>query len=154
LLACSDGNFLDFVEYALESYWYLDSAEKVVSDFNQFLHVDDLPYAITDYVWIDTMEVMMGGTQRKGRRLTAYPQVIARGSQVTHALAIEPALTLLKHPDFVAANAEFLDGLADYRKGDHGDCLTKCGSAFESVLKVICARNGWPYDQKHAADAL
>src|SRR6266487_2507827 len=154
LLTCSDSNFLDFIEYAFESYWHLGTAEKVLGAVNQFLRVDDLPYAVTDYVWMDTMEEMMGGRQRKGRRLSAYPQVIVRGSQVTHALAIEPALTLLKHPDFVAANAEFLDGLTDYRKGDHGDCLTKCGSAFESVLKVICARNQWPYDQKDTADPL
>ncbi len=154
LLTCSDSNFLDFIEYALESYWNLDSAPNVVRVFNEFLRVDDLPYAVTDYVWTETVETNMHGGKHTVSNLTAHPQVIVRGSQITHALAIEPALTLLKHPDFVAANAEFLDGLSDYRKGDYGDCLTKCGSAFESVLKVICARNKWRYDEKDTADKL
>ncbi len=154
LLSCSDTDFLSFIEYALESHWQLDSAEKVLAHFNQFLLVDDLPYAITDYIWTEIIETNMHGGKQKVRRLTAHPQVIVRGSQVTHALAIEPALTLLKRPEFVAANAEFLDGLSDYRKGDYGDCLTKCGSAFESVLKIICHRNNWPYDPKDTADPL
>ena len=51
LLSCSDTDFLSFIEYALESYWHLDSAEQVLAHFNQFLRVDDLPFAITDYVW-------------------------------------------------------------------------------------------------------
>ncbi len=154
LLACDDSSFLDFIEYALESYWHLDFPGKVVDDLNQFLLVDDLPYAITGYVWTDTIETNRHGGKQKVSNLTAHPQVIVRGSQVTHALAIEPALTLLKRPEFVAANTEFLDGLSDYRKGDYGDCLTKCGSAFESVLKVICHRNSWPYDPKDTADPL
>ena len=42
----------------------------------------------------------------------------------------------------------------DYRKGDIPDCLTKCGSAFESVLKVICERKGWGCKQTDAASTL
>jgi hypothetical protein len=42
----------------------------------------------------------------------------------------------------------------DYRKGDISDCLTKCGSAFESVLKVICDRKGWAYQQTDTAKVL
>ncbi len=155
LMDCSDGHFLDFIELALE-HWRFNSSEQVVTDFNQFLRVDDLPYAVTDYVWTETFEPVpsLGGAPRKGTRLTAYPQVIVRGSQATHALAVEPALTLLKRTEFKTANAEFLEALADYRKGDHGDCLTKCGSAFESVLKIVCDRNGWPFDQKDTASVL
>src|SRR5207247_6277666 len=37
---------------------------------------------------------------------------------------------------------------------DIGDCLTKCGSAFESVLKVICTRKGWNYKQTDTAKTL
>jgi hypothetical protein len=157
VLECSDTDFLDFIEFGLASFQLgTDSQERLVREFNQFLLVDDLPYAVTDPVWTQRMERIseFGGSEHLVSHLTAYPQVIVRGSQVTYALAIEPALTLLKHPDFVSANAEFLDGLTDYRKRDYGDCLTKCGSAFESVLKVICTRNTWPYDQKDTADVL
>ena len=41
---------------------------------------------------------------------------------------------------------EFRKALDDYRKGDTEDCVAKCGSAFESVLKVLCQKNGIPFD--------
>jgi hypothetical protein len=40
------------------------------------------------------------------------------------------------------------------RKGVYGDCLVKCGSAFESVLKVLCTQNGWKFDPKDTAARL
>jgi hypothetical protein len=63
-------------------------------------------------------------------------------------------LNLLAQPHFQGANREFRAALEDYRKGDIGDCLAKCGSAFESVLKVICDRRGWAYSQNDTASAL
>jgi hypothetical protein len=54
----------------------------------------------------------------------------------------------LSAPDFEAANLEFRDALDEYRKGHYGDCLTKCGSAFESVMKSLCTRNRWLFDEK------
>jgi hypothetical protein len=84
----------------------------------------------------------------------AYPKVIMKESEILHKDAIGPALQLLAQPHFAGANAEFLEALEDYRKGDIGDCLAKCGSAFESVLKVICHRKGWPYNQADTASAL
>ena len=75
-------------------------------------------------------------------------------SETLHKSAINPALQLLAQPHFAGANTEFLGALEDYRKGDIGDCLVKCGSAFESVLKVICDRKGWPYNQTDTASTL
>lgn len=154
---CSDEHFLDFLEYALASgYVAMDEQARLVRDFNHFLSLDDLPYAITEAVWTESLEAVapFGPTPRRVSRLTSPPQIIIKDSQTTYALAIAPALTLLKRPEFATANTEFLEALADYKKGDHGDCLTKCGSAFESVLKIICDRNQWPYDQKHTASTL
>ena len=71
-----------------------------------------------------------------------------------HQTAIEPTLRLLSAPHFVTANKEFLGGLADYRKGDYEDCVTKCLSAFESILKVACQRKGWAYKETDPADTL
>lgn len=71
-----------------------------------------------------------------------------------HSTAIEPALELLRGSEFAFANREFLEALEDYRKADYGDCLTKCGSAFESVLKVICTRKKWPHSTTDTAAPL
>jgi hypothetical protein len=40
------------------------------------------------------------------------------------------------------------DALDEYRKAHFGDCITKCGSASESVLKILCTRRAWLYDAK------
>ena len=80
--------------------------------------------------------------------------MICRDEHLTHEWAIEPAIALLGDSHFTSANQEFLEALEDYRKGDYGDCLTKCGSAFESTMKLICERKGWPYSQKDTAQPL
>jgi hypothetical protein len=80
--------------------------------------------------------------------------VIARESEVIHSRVIEPVLKLLQHPAFRSANAEYLEALEDYRKGDFGDSLTKCGSALESVMKVVCDHKKWSYQQKDTASIL
>ncbi len=85
------------------------------------------------------------GTLHTHMTLTHFPQVIKKDSLVTYTHAIEPVLLLLPQKQFYTANGEFLKGLEDFRKGDYGDCLTKCASAFESTLKIICERKGWTY---------
>ena len=124
-----------------------------VKDVNLFFEVDDLPYALTDFSW-EEFEDLRFGTPRKGWRISAYPQVIRRDSGVLHQTAIEPTLLLLSASHFVTANKEFLGGLADYRNGDYEDCVTKCLSSFESVLKVVCQRKGWAYKNTDTADTL
>ena len=137
---CKDEHFLDFIELIFQSelIWQaLDpmtgnrvDVDTIVENINTFLEVDDLPYYLTGYAFGDSR--------------IAHPQIIRRDSVVLHETAIEPVLTLLSHPDFTSANEEFLDALKDYRQGDYRDCVVKCGSAFESVMKVICDQNGWP----------
>ena len=42
-----------------------------------------------------------------------------------------------------------------YRTGtSYGDCLTKCGSAFESTLKVLCERNDLTFERHDTAGKL
>jgi Domain of unknown function (DUF7014)/Abortive infection C-terminus len=83
-----------------------------------------------------------------------HPEVIVRTNQASYALAVEPAIQLLADPRFEAANLEFLGALEDYRKGRYGDCLTKCGSALESTMKLICRHKGWPYNENATAAPL
>ncbi|WP_254513862.1 STM4504/CBY_0614 family protein [Anatilimnocola floriformis] len=73
---------------------------------------------------------------------------------VTHTQAIQPALHLLAATEYKTANEEFLEALEDFKKHDYDDCLTKCCSAFESVMKIICDKKGWPYQQNDTAKPL
>lgn len=132
-----------------QAYYHESSRANFVDDINEFLIEDDLPYAITDFVWTNGHDGHYEATT-----LTDYPQVIRKDSEVVYRSAIEPTLKLLREPCFSAGNKEFLEALEDFRKGDYGDCLTKCGSSFESVLKVICARHKWPCHPTDTATPL
>ena len=151
LASCDDAHFLDFLEYIFltQACFHASNRANLVEDLNEFLRQDDLPYAVTDFVWTEQQS-----GQHATMTLTAYPQVIRKDSEALYRTAIQPTLELLRGPEFKAANKEFLEALEDFRKSDYGDCLTKCGSAFESVLKVICARKKWPHSRTDTASPL
>ena len=149
LLKCSDEHFLDFVEMICQAHERNSNAPDLVGSVNEFLKLDDLPYSLTDYVWVPKDD-----SPYSAMTLVAFPQIIRRDSEVIHNSAIEPTLTLLTNPAFTSANKEFLEALTHYRKAEYADCLSKCGSSFESVMKVICDRNNWPYNQTDTATPL
>ena len=125
--------------------------EEFIENINVTLRVDNLPYYLTNFVWDRTeTEVKTAPIIRT----VGYPKIIMRESEVLHTMAMEPALQLLRNPLLASANDEFLKALEDYRKGDYSDCLVKCGSALESVMKIACAKNDWPYQEKDTASPL
>lgn len=152
---CADAHFLDFLEYIFrtQAYFHASNRANLVDDIKEFFRHDDLPYTLTDFVYTKGIETKFG-QEYPTITLTGYPQVIRKDSEVLDRGAIQPTLQLLREPDFMAANKEFLEALEDFRKADYGDCLTKCGSAFESVLKVICARKKWPHNPTDTASPL
>ena len=156
---CSDDHFLDFIELSFQSPSISASdvhVQDLIDDINIFFHQDDLPYHLTNFVF-SSANIKPTGRPIFGypaTTLESYPQIVRRDSEVLHETAIEPALTLLREPGFSSANKEFLEALKDYRKGDYKDSVAKCGSSFESVMKVICNRKKWPYKQTDTAETL
>lgn len=157
VMSCSAAEFLDFLEDVFDNpvFFHVNSADKnIVDELNAILRQDNLPYTLTYFVHED-VEIQSGMFQgHRGTQTTSYPKVIVKGSEIVQQEAIAPVLQLLSQPHFKAADAEFLAALEDYRKGDIGDCLVKCGSALESVMKVICDRRKWPYRQTDTASSL
>lgn len=156
LFSCKDENFLDVIELIFRSNisgisW---PDNDLIPAINQFLQVDNLPYHLTSYTIESYEEITRYGSRQTGFRLTEYPRIICKENEVLHIEAIEPALHLLNASGFKLANAEFLKALEDHRKGDFGDCLTKCGSAFESTMKIICEKHGIPFKQTDTASVL
>jgi hypothetical protein len=155
LFACSDEHFIDVIELIFRSdlpgITWRDNA--LVPSINQFFQIDDLPYHLTGYT-IEKFESSFHGTPTTGMRIAEFPCVIRKDSVILHQNAIEPALGLLAGLAFQHANKEFLEALEDHRKGDFGDCLTKCGSAFESVMKVLCDKNSITFKQTDTASIL
>ena len=111
------------------------------------------PYHLTSFVYAQGATTTPYSTTQS-KTVESYPQVIRRDSDILHETAIEPTLTLLSRPVFTSANEEFLDALKDFRDGDYRDCVVKCGSSLESVMKIICDRKGWPYQQTDPAAKL
>ena len=142
---CDDYQFLDFIEliFKWQHLWDFNmNPHELLKNVNEFLEVDDLPYYLTEFVF------------QSSTQIETYPQIIRRDNEAIHETAIQPGLTLLVHPAFASANKEFLEALGHYRKGEHADCLAKCGSSFESVMKIICDRKKWPYKQTDTAETL
>jgi Domain of unknown function (DUF7014) len=161
LLSCEGEQFLDFVEYVfrVDAYRHVQmSDDSVVEELNELFRRDDLPYHLTGFLMKETRGIdgdgPFAGHETTTVETIAYPQVILRSSEPVHVHALEPALALLRRLPFRNANREFLEALDDLRRGDFDDCLTKCGSAFESAMKVICDESGWAYRDTDTAGKL
>ncbi len=81
-------------------------------------------------------------------------QIVRVDSQFLHAEAVKPVLLFLQGDLYEGANEEFLEAHQHYREGNYPECLNECLKAFESTMKVICSKRGWPYDQSDMAKRL
>jgi Domain of unknown function (DUF7014)/Abortive infection C-terminus len=155
LVDCEDKHFFDVLEIIFQSglrgITFPDNA--LIPRINEFFLIDDLPYYLTGYS-TENYSTTFHGSPTTGMRITEFPKVIRKESELIHQNAIEPALTFLNGKEYIQANNEFLNALEDFRKGDFSDCLTKCGSSFESVMKVLCEKNSIPYKKTDTASIL
>ena len=152
---CEDKHFLDVIELIFRSNlpgisW---PHNNLIPGINEFFHIDDLPYHLTSYS-TEEVQSSLFGQPTLATQISEYPIVIRKDSEVLHQSAMGPALTLLTSAEFKHANDEFLKALEDHRKGDYRDCLTKCGSSFESVMKVLCSKNYFPFKETDTASVL
>ncbi|EOC1800105.1 hypothetical protein ACI1IE_002112 [Vibrio vulnificus] len=155
ILQCDDAHLLDAIEYLFQTQSFKRSGDECVfiKHINEFFAVDDLPYYLTDTVW-EEVDTYFYGSPAKARQVREFPKVIRKDSDVLHNTAVEPALALLRKPDLLNANEEFMLALDEYRKGKYRDSVTKCCSALESTMKVICARNKYKFSDKDTAGVL
>lgn len=161
LLSCNDEEFFDFIEYIFKVTCLFHASieeDKIVADINKLFASENIGYELTEFIKEESIETISDApfSGRPGRviKTIAYPKVIKKDDEIIHTTAIKPALDLLDDPKFITANLEYRDALEDYRKGDYGDCLTKCCSAFESVMKIICDKRKWKYKQTDTASIL
>ncbi len=75
-------------------------------------------------------------------------------SQFVHSEAVKPVLSLLKAKSYHSVNEEFLSAHEHYRHGRYEESTTDCLKSIESLLKTICTKRGWTYDQKDTAKKL
>lgn len=68
--------------------------------------------------------------------------------------AVKPTLAILREKIYRGANEEFLKAHEHYRHGRHKECLNEALKSFESVMKAICAKHKWTFDQNDTAKSL
>jgi len=156
VMSCAAEHFLDFLEYIFKVECFFRVAlpkDQVVEELNQLMEVSGLPFFITSFVE-EQYPTDFHGTAVTGIRIVHYPQVVLKTAEVVQAGAIAPAIEFLRRPAFATPNTEYLAALEDFRNGRFGDAVVKCNSAFESVMKVIIKKKGWPVDSKDTASAL
>lgn len=167
VMECGTSEFLGFIElsFKLETQHTLfpDEAE-LINAINVIFQHENAPFELTHFVRKDVEEDLTssvfplrdlsGPRTYTYTKTVAFPQIIMVDDRVVQKEIVAPALTVLSKPYFEAANKEFLDALKDYREGKNEDCLTKCGSSLESVLKVICKRNDWPFNENDTLEPL
>lgn len=81
-------------------------------------------------------------------------QIIRVDSEFIHSEVVRPALRILNQQQYAGAREEFLKAHDHYRKGDAKEALNECLKSLESVMKTICDKRGWSYDERATANKL
>lgn len=81
-------------------------------------------------------------------------EIIRVDSELLHQEAVKPTLRLLSQAGYEGANEEFLRSHEHYRHGRHKEALNEALKAFESTMKIICAKRGWPVESTATASRL
>jgi hypothetical protein len=82
-------------------------------------------------------------------------ELIRIDSQIIHSEVVKPVLHLLgSEKSYQGANSEFLKAHEHYRHKRYKECLVECLKSFESLMKAICKKHSWPYNQNDTAKKL
>jgi hypothetical protein len=82
-------------------------------------------------------------------------EIVRIDSQLVHNEVVKPALLLLQGDTvFEGAQQEFLSAHSHYRHGRYKEALVDCNKSFESLMKGICTKHGWEFDERDTAKKL
>lgn len=82
-------------------------------------------------------------------------ELIRIDSLVIHSEVVKPVLHLLGSKKYYqGANSEFLQAHEHYRHKRYKECLVECLKSFESLMKSICDKHSWQYNQNDTAKKL
>lgn len=75
-------------------------------------------------------------------------QIIRIDSELTHNEIVKPSMKVLQEYEFEGANDEFMEAHRLYRQGDYKGAIHNAQKSFESVMKTICKRKGYEYNNE------
>ena len=145
--SCQDDYALDFIEACFQQQTY-SGGQQGVDQVNDVFREHGIGYELTPWTpqKVEKELVTRVGTKTYTDIEIDYPRIVRIDSQLAHREIIEPALQLLTDSRLRVANAEMLNALSALRAGEHDNAITLACSAFESLLKTVCALKGWAYD--------
>jgi hypothetical protein len=143
-LNCNDRRALDFIE-AVFLHVPFHRINELVQMFNQVFQQEGIAYEIQPYE--ETLEPAPPGMPPyiRGASLVnrRFPTIIPKTGEYAHREIVRPCLDILAKPVFKTAENEMRKAHEHYRNSHYEDVITLCGSAFESVLKIIIDQKGW-----------
>ena len=138
---CTDAEFFDFIELSFRTKSYYGGNEGVEA-INNVLRECGLTYELTP--WTEQTTVLKKGLLRKTRQQSVrYPILVVKDTEFLYSEVVRPCLELLRDDRFHVAAGELQAALDAHRQGDWPATLTACCATLESILKTICAINGW-----------
>ena len=72
-------------------------------------------------------------------------ELIKISDQTTHEQIVKPALKLLMDEDFRGAEEEYYSAFSHYKNDNYKEAIVDAGKAFESTMKIICAKKGYAF---------
>lgn len=124
------------------------------SDTEKVLDAVELSFKLSDVTDQEIEELNQRFREHGIGYSFANGEIIRIDSQLIHAEVVKPALTLLHRKRYAGAQQEFLRAHKHYRQGNGQEALNECLKAFESVMKSICDKRGWLYDDGAGASKL
>ena len=80
--------------------------------------------------------------------------IICVNDEFIHSEIVRPALGILNRKEYAGAQQEFLRAHEHYRAGRTKEALNECLKSLESMMKSICDKRRWNYDQGDSANRL
>jgi hypothetical protein len=80
--------------------------------------------------------------------------IIRIDNDVMYQTVTKETLVFLANPDYHNIDEEYRQALKLFRTGDYKDCIVNASKSFESAMKVVCHKMGYPYKQNDTAKPL
>jgi hypothetical protein len=143
--SCNDEEVMDFLVWCFETCVGMHpNGEKAVNTINRILAEEGIGYELTPYVLQIDKTPSRDGKGVSGVSLV-LPRAIRKDEATLHVEVLQPCLAVLADKRFETANKHLFDAFEELRHAKYDDAMADAGAAFESVLKVICTENKWPY---------
>ena len=84
----------------------------------------------------------------------AEGKIIRVDSEFIHSETVRPALRILDRRQYAGAREEFLKAHEHHRNGNTKEALNECLKSLESVMKSVCDKSGWAYNERATASKL